>query len=106
MGHVAVVDSDGGYIILYNSTLARKTQQPVQHEVVNEHGAIRLYQENGTYIGETQIQQQGSTRGNQELCSMDERQQSGAFGTLTSVCKAHSCPLAPITRNEAANHAY
>ena len=46
-GHVAVVDSNGGYIILYNSTLARKIQQLGQKEIVNEF-AIRLYLENGT----------------------------------------------------------
>ena len=45
------------YIIPYSSTLARKIQQFVQNEIVNEPGAIRLYLENGTYIGYTQIQQ-------------------------------------------------
>ena len=32
-GHVAVVDSDGGYIILYNSTFVRQIQQLVQKEI-------------------------------------------------------------------------
>ena len=40
--HVAVVDSNEGYIILYNSTLARMIQELVQKELVNELGAIRL----------------------------------------------------------------
>ena len=42
-GHVAVVDSNGGYIIPpCNSTLASKIQQFVQNETGNEPGAIRL----------------------------------------------------------------
>ena len=41
--HVAVVDSNGGYIFPCNSTLARKIQQLVQKETVKEPGAIRLY---------------------------------------------------------------
>ena len=85
-GHVAVVGSNGGYIIPHNSTLARKVQQSVQNEIVNELGAIRLYLENGTYIGYTKIQQQVRTRSDQELCSMHAKQQSGlggAFGTLS-----------------------
>ena len=52
-GHVAVGDSNGGYIIPDNSMLARKTQQFVQKETVKEPGALRLYLENGTYIGNT-----------------------------------------------------
>ena len=64
-GHVAVVDSNGGSITPDNSTLARKIQQLVQKEIVKELGAIRLYLENGTYIGYTKIQQRGSTRSNQ-----------------------------------------
>ena len=101
-GHVAVVDSNGGYIILYNSMLARKIQQVVQNEIVNEPGAIRLYLENGTYIGCTKIQQQGSTRSNQELCSKRANQQSGRcrharrveVSPMASVGTAHSCPSA------------
>ena len=50
-GHTAVVDSNGGYIIPYNSMLARRIQQLVQKEIVKELGAIRLYLESGTYIG-------------------------------------------------------
>ena len=46
---------NGGYIITYNSILARKTQQFIQKETVDEPGAIRLYPENGTYIGYTKI---------------------------------------------------
>ena len=46
MGHVAVAESNGGYIIPDNSTLARKIQQLVQREIVKEPGAIRLYLEN------------------------------------------------------------
>ena len=53
-GHAAVVDSNGGYIILTNSTLARKIQQFTQNETVNELGAIRLYLENGAHIGYTE----------------------------------------------------
>ena len=45
------MDSNGGYIIPHNSTLARKIQQFVQIEIVNELGAVHLYLENGTYIG-------------------------------------------------------
>ena len=41
-GHVAVVDSNGGHVISYNSTFARKIQQLVQNEIVKEFGAIRL----------------------------------------------------------------
>ena len=69
VGDVAVVDSNGGYIILHNSTLARKIQQLVQKEIVIEPGAIRSYLENGTYTGYTKIQQHGNTRSDQELCS-------------------------------------
>ena len=42
-GHVAFVDWNGGYIIPYISTLARKIQQLVQREIVKEPGAIRLF---------------------------------------------------------------
>ena len=69
-GHDAVVDSNGGYIVPYNSMLARKIQQLVQKEIVKELGAIRLYLENGTYIGYTKIQQRVNTRSNKALCSM------------------------------------
>ena len=56
---------------------------------------------NGTYIGYTKIQQNGSTRSNQELCSMHMRQQSrepsahskGASPTA-SVGEAHRYPPA------------
>ena len=34
-GHVAIVNSNGGYIIPYNSTFARHVQQFVQHEIIN-----------------------------------------------------------------------
>ena len=78
-GHVAVVDSNGGHIIPYNSTLARRIQQLVQEEIVKELGAIRLYLENGTHIGYTQIQQHGSTRRDQELCSKNAKHQPGCL---------------------------
>ena len=81
--HVAVVDSNGGCIIPYNSTLARKIQQLVQKEIVKESGAIRLYLEHGTYLGYTKIQRNGSTRSNQELCSMHTKQQSGGPSALS-----------------------
>ena len=48
-GHVVVVDSNGGHIIPYISTLARKIQQFVPNETVNEPGARHLYLDNGTY---------------------------------------------------------
>ena len=70
-----VADSNGG-IIPYNSTLARNIQQK---EIVNELGAIRLPSREWQYIRYTQIQQQGSTRSNQELCSMHAKQQSGGL---------------------------
>ena len=73
-GRVAVLDSNGGYIIPCNSTLARKIQQHVQKEIVTEPGAISLYLESGTYIGYTRIQQHRSTRSNQESCSMRMKQ--------------------------------
>ena len=76
-GHVAVVDSNGGYNILSNSTLARKIQQLVQREIVKEPGAVALYLENCTHIGYTKIQQHGSTRSKQELYLMHGKQQSG-----------------------------
>ena len=76
-GHVAVVDSNGGYIILDISALARKIQPFVQNEIVNEPGAERLYPENGTCIGYTKIQQNATrTRSDEELCSMPAKQQS------------------------------
>ena len=50
-GHVAVVDSQRGFIIPRNSTLARMIQQIVPSEIANEPGAARLFLENGTYIG-------------------------------------------------------
>ena len=62
-GHAAVVDSNGGYIILYNRT--RHIPQIVQSEIVSELGAIRSYLENGTHIGYTQIQQHVRTRSDQ-----------------------------------------
>ena len=51
-GHVAVVDSQGGYIIPCSSALARK---------------------NGTHIGYTKIKKLVQTRNNQQLCSMHAR---------------------------------
>ena len=78
-GHAAVVDSNGGCIILHNGVLARKIQQYVLNEIVNEPGAVRLCLENGTYIGYTKIQQLVRTQSDQELCSMHAKQQSGSF---------------------------
>ena len=63
-GHVAVANSSGGYIIPYNSAVARKFQQFVRNEIVNETGALRLYQ-NGTHIGYIKIQQHVRTRSDQ-----------------------------------------
>ena len=40
-GHIAVVDSNGGCIILYNNALAREIQHYVQNEIVNE--CCKLY---------------------------------------------------------------
>ena len=67
--HVAVVDSNGGYIFPCNSTLARK---------INNSFRRRLSKNLVRYvcIGYTNIQHQGSTRSNQELCSMHAKQQS------------------------------
>ena len=100
-GHVAVVDSNGGYIFLYNSTLGRNIQQFVQNEIVNELGVIRLYLENGTYIGYTKNQQHVRTRSDQDLCSMHAKQQSEepselsvAVSPMARVGEAHSCPPA------------
>ena len=76
---------NGGYIITCNSILARKTQQFVQKEIVNEPGAIRLYPENGTYIEYTKILQHVST---------SETTAGGASATLSgskSEGKAYSC---------------
>ena len=74
---VAVVDSNGGDIIPFNSTFARNIQQFVL-------GAIRLYLENGTCIGYTKIQQHVCARSDQELCVQCVRHNSlGAFGTLS-----------------------
>ena len=42
MDHVAVVDSNEGYIIPHNSTLTRKIQQLVQMGTAKELGAIRF----------------------------------------------------------------
>ena len=64
-GHVAVVAPNEGHTILYNSMLARKIHQLVQKEIAKELGALRLYLENGTYIGYTEIQKNGSTRSDQ-----------------------------------------
>ena len=61
-GHVAVVDSNRRYTILYNSTLAIKIQQFVQNVIVDEPGARRLYLESGTHIGYTKIPQHVRTR--------------------------------------------
>ena len=72
-GHVAVVDSTGGYIILYNSTLARKIQHFVQNVIVSELGALRLYLEKGSYICS---QKHVRTRSDQELCSIHSKRQS------------------------------
>ena len=41
-GHVAVLDSNGGYIILYNNTLARQVRRLVRKETVKEPGATCL----------------------------------------------------------------
>ena len=99
-GLVAVVDSNGGYFIHYSSTLARKIQHLVQKEIVRE-PAVRLYLENGTYIGHTKIQQHVSTRSDQELCSMHAKKRIGrpsapseGVRPMVSVGKAHSCLFA------------
>ena len=74
-GHVAVVDSNGGYIISHNSTLTRKIKPFVQQEIIHESGAVRLYLGNGTCVGYTRIEQHVRTRHNM-------RDNSGsAFGT-------------------------
>ena len=59
-GHVAVVDSNGGYIISYSSMFARKIQQLVQKEIVKELGANRLYLEICTYIGRAKSSSTGA----------------------------------------------
>ena len=62
---------------LHNSTLARKFQQSVQNEMINEPGVARLSLENGTYIGYTKTQEDVQTRNKQELCSIHTIQQLG-----------------------------
>ena len=95
-GHVAVADSNVGYIIPCNSALPRKIQQFVQNEIVNESGALSLYLESGTHIGYTKIQQHVHTRRDQELCSAHAKQLSGPSASLegaspmASVGKVHS----------------
>ena len=61
----------------HNSACARKIQQLVQNEILDERGAVRLYLENGIYIGYTKIQQHVHARNGPELCSMHAKQQSG-----------------------------
>ena len=41
-GHLANVDSNGGFLIPYNSAFARKIYQFVHNVMVNEPGAIRF----------------------------------------------------------------
>ena len=108
-GHDPVVDSNGGCIILHNSVFASKIQQFVLNEIVNEPSAVRLYLENGTYIGYTKTQQLVRTRSHQELCSMHAKQQSGGFrpsrwgaSPMASVGMAHSCFPAQSPETKAA----
>ena len=69
--------------VIISSELKIVTQFPQISCIVNELVTVRLYLENGTYIGYTEIQQHVRTRSEQELCSVLARQQSGgAFGTL------------------------
>ena len=90
-GRVAVVDSNGGYIIFYNSTLARKSQQLVQKEVSKEFGATRLYLENGT-------PKSSRTFAHEAIKNCVQCMQNNSRGpsapSMASVGKAHSCPLA------------
>ena len=65
-GDVAVVDSNGGYIIRYNGMLARKIQQPVDKETDKELG--------------TKIQQNGRhTKQSRIVLDANEKQQSGGL---------------------------
>ena len=106
-GHAAVVDLNGGCIILHNSVFARKIQQFVLNEIVSEPGAVRLCLENGTYVGYTKTQQPVRTRSDQELRSMHAKQHSGGFrpprwgaGPMASVGMAHSCPPAQLPETQ------
>ena len=72
----------GSHIIPHNRARARKIHRIVQTEIATELPAARLYLVNGTYNGDTQIEQHVQTRGNQELCLVDAGQQSRASGTL------------------------
>ena len=80
-GHVAVVGSNGGYIMPYNSALARNAQLD-QTEIVNEPDAMRLYLENAPPSDTPKIQQHVHTRSDQELCSVQAKQLSVVFGIL------------------------
>ena len=51
-------------------------------ELMSDRGGLRVQGTNGTCIGNTKIQKEGSTRSNQGLRPAHERQQSEAFGTL------------------------
>ena len=83
--------------VIIRSELKIVTQFPQISCIVNELGTVRLYIENGTYIGYTEIQQHVRTRSEQELCSVHARQQSKGpsaplegFSPMASVGKAHS----------------
>ena len=91
-GHVAVVDSNGGWIILNSGTFASKIQQIVQNEIVNELGPIRLYLERVH-----KIQQHVRTRSNQELCSCMRRQMRCERG------QGSQLPSCTIAKDKAAN---
>ena len=66
------------FIVACNSTHVRKTQQYVQHGIVNELGAIRFHYENdGTYVGYTKHQQHVRTGSNQQMCSMHAIEETG-----------------------------
>ena len=54
-------------------------QQLVQYEIIKVLRVVRLYLENGTYIGFTKIEQYVLTRNSLELSSMLARQQAGSL---------------------------
>ena len=96
-GHVAVVDSEEGYIFLHNSTHAIKIQQFVQNEIVNELGSIRLYLESGAYIGYTKILQHAHMKRSTivfDACETIVGRSSAlsvGVGPMASVDQADSC---------------
>ena len=79
---VAVVDSNGCYIILFNSTLARKIQQLVQKEIVKELGAIHLFLVSDTYIEYTKTSSTGVHEAIKNCARCIRNNSRGAFGTL------------------------